>query len=266
MPPVAVRAGILSANSRRDESVSEAGRLGVYDRLELGPELVASALLAGDVAGALRCRELLGAPMGLQGQLPLLLWRTIHLLEAMGERLEPACVDFMEAWIDEEMSGLADESPSRVAARAWIQDQRGDGPGALAVYELAAARYRHVPVHGNNYAYATLSRGRHLTEALKLAQEASALSLKPLASILDTVGWALHTLGRHQEARRWLKAALHHQSFDPREETPGELLWHLAAIEKTSGSSAASQAAIGRCLARHGPNRFGAACAGLRGD
>jgi len=84
-------------------------------------------------------------------------------------------------------------------------------------------------------------RGRHLSEAVALAEEAAATRRDVMT--LDTLAWAYFQAGRLSDARRASADALRLGSRDPR------LLYHAAAIVAASGDRAAAASLIGRIAA-----------------
>ena len=76
----------------------------------------------------------------------------------------------------------------------------------------------------NNYSYYLSLRETNLKKALKMS--AKCVKAEPLnATYLDTYGWILHKLGKHQEALKYLKKAIDN------DETPsGEILDHYGDV------------------------------------
>lgn len=85
-------------------------------------------------------------------------------------------------------------------------DRLGRTKAAMAVMrQVIAADPDHAEAL-NYVAYNLVEQGRDLEEALKLAQRA--VSLKPAGHIQDTLGWIYYRLGRYDDARKALEAAV----------------------------------------------------------
>lgn len=127
---------------------------------------------------------------------------------------------------------------------AELLDASGDVEGAIAVYRDAIRCYPSATGFANNLAYLLARRERDLDTALTEVRRALALDPANDAA-LDTEGWILHKLGRHDEARAQILKALRGVTTG---ESPGlaELYYHLGAVERARGATDAARAAFAK--------------------
>jgi len=91
----------------------------------------------------------------------------------------------------------------------------------------------------NALGYTLVDRTNRIAEAFEYIQRAYALDSKDPA-ILDSMGWALYRLGRHQESLSYLRRASEHED--------GEIYAHLGEVLWVSGDTAAAREVWGAAL------------------
>jgi len=127
--------------------------------------------------------------------------------------------------------------PEYVIALGETLEIAGDAEGARRQYELARAEIALFKANGVvvdlELALFEADHG-DASRALELARAAYAET--PTVRAADAVGWALHRLGRDQEASRMAAEALRLGSRDPL------LRFHAGAIEATIGKTTAARA------------------------
>ena len=153
-------------------------------------------------------------------------------------------------------------SQALTTSTATLHALLGQIPEAMNAYEAAILRRPSEPSHRNNLAYALAEADRDLPLALRLVRQASAGSIRPLASYLDTEAWILHRLGRSEEAlpimrwaMRWATDRAHATV-----ESKVEMLYHLGAIQAANGLADEARTTWRDCARRAPTGGYGARC------
>lgn len=121
-------------------------------------------------------------------------------------------------------SSLADypDSHDILIARSYLRERSGDVNGALAdLGHLNSIRTRD-PMVQNALGYLLVDRTRRYKEGLELIQQAHAQT-PDSGPVLDSLGWALHRVGRDAEALPYLEKA-RERIYDP------EIELHIADV------------------------------------
>ncbi len=136
------------------------------------------------------------------------------------------------------MVGLVDQM-------AALHEQAGDLERAIHTYRAAMKRFPEQAHLKNNLAYMLARRDQHLEEALTLVRKAEALNPAGNLAYLDTEGWTLFKLGRHEEALQKIEAAIRQMTArDAR--ALSESLYHLGRTLAAMGRHEAAKRAYER--------------------
>ncbi|MDH3354760.1 MAG: tetratricopeptide repeat protein [Chromatiales bacterium] len=125
-----------------------------------------------------------------------------------------------------------------------------NNPDLLYAHAMAAEKIDHIDILEKNLlqvlnidpnniqalnalGYTLVDRTNRIAEAFEYIKRAYAIDSKDPA-ILDSMGWALYRLGRHQEALTYLRQASEHKD--------GEIYAHLGEVLWVSGDSATARA------------------------
>lgn len=174
----------------------------------------------------------------------------LHLLAAIGElQLDRAskALELLKRSVP-----LAAGNPE---LKARIQSHIGDAQHALGQDDLAAEAYEaslaiqpDEPFVLNNHAYHLAVQAKNLERALFCAQRANEL-MPDMPSFLDTEGWVLYQMGRHQEALIRIQLALEAGAMEDPE------VWiHKGDICHALGQTEEAQLAYERAIEAGAPS------------
>jgi Tfp pilus assembly protein PilF len=122
------------------------------------------------------------------------------------------------------------DAQAPIEDRAVISFLMGRHQDAFAQYDRLVARWPERIDFANNYGYFLTEAGHDLERARQLIQRA--LDGEPdNDAYLDSMGWVLHKLGKHQEAEAYLIKALAADDQDP------EKLEHLGDVYHALGEA-----------------------------
>jgi tetratricopeptide (TPR) repeat protein len=117
-----------------------------------------------------------------------------------------------------------------VMARSFLFERTNDVRGAIADLETLRAARKGDPVVLNALGYLLVDRTRRHKEGYELVQLAHEQT-PDSGPVLDSMGWALHRLGRNEEALAYLEQA-RERIYDPEIELHvGDVLWALGRRE-----------------------------------
>ncbi len=121
-------------------------------------------------------------------------------------------------------AGLDDypDAHDLLVARSYLRERNADLSGALADLEKLNAMRTRDPMVQNALGYLLVDRTRRYKEGLELIQQSHAQT-PDSGPVLDSLGWALHRVGRDAEALPYLEQA-RERIYDP------EIELHIADV------------------------------------
>jgi tetratricopeptide (TPR) repeat protein len=121
-------------------------------------------------------------------------------------------------------AGLVDypDAHDILVARSYLRERKGDVDGALADLERLNSTRTGDPMVLNALGYLLVDRTRRYQEGLELIEQAHAQQ-PDSGPVLDSMGWALHRVGRNAEALSYLELA-RERIYDP------EIELHIADV------------------------------------
>jgi tetratricopeptide (TPR) repeat protein len=155
-------------------------------------------------------------------------------------------VDQALSVLDESLAALPRQERLQYA-RGLMRERANRIDDALADFRALSEAHPDNPVYLNAYGYTMADRTTRHTEAHELIERAFAMNPDDVATI-DSMGWVLFKLGRHDEALAYLRQAYAEQS-------DGEIAAHLGEVLWVKGVRDEAREILRKALAEDGENR-----------